>query len=150
MADRPTETRPMRDMLASIDRDIANMPPPVRREERSFAEQQRVADLTGDVLRKAAEDTIIAVTQGLDSIEQSMKQSTTEAETRVAALRKKAEEAMAQLKNWTDDFARQNTELIEKCTALESSINETVQHIIQIGQKPLNGSNSRGDPNENR
>jgi len=137
----------MRDMLANIDRDMANKlvstPPramyePLTSEDRTTVwteEPQRktnVADLTGDVLRKSAEDATQAVMKSVG-----------EAEAKVAALREKAEGAMAQLKEWTEDFARQNTELIEKCIALESSINETVSHIIQIGQKPLGGNGSR-------
>ena len=137
MADRPTETRPMREMLASIDRDMAAMPLPVRKEERSPDEQQRIADLTGDVLRKAVEDAIAAIMGSLEK-----------AEDKLAAQRKQAEKEVADLRAWVDNFARQNTELVERCIAIEQSVTDTVRHIIQIGQKPLNDGNSRGETSE--
>ena len=157
MADRPTETRPMRDMLASIDRDIAAMPLPVRRQERTLDENQRVANLTGEVIRKAAEEASTVIMKLVEEVESRLgslrKQAEldfTSTEDIVSALRNQAESITSQLKTRTDTFAKQNEDLIAKCHALETSINETVNHIIQIAQTPLNGGNSRGDPNETR
>jgi propanediol dehydratase large subunit len=134
MADKLPEVKPMKELLANIDRDMErSFAPPMRKQERTPEEQTRVASLTGEVLRKAAQDASAAVIKSVE-----------ETEAKVATLRKLAEEEMARLDAWTDDFAQQQRELLERCHALEASITETVQHIIAIGQKPL-GSNSKGE-----
>jgi hypothetical protein len=140
MADR--EVKPMRELLANIDKDMErNFKPPTARQQRSPDEQQRVADLTGDVLRKAAEDTSTAVIKAVDEVETmtaAIQRDTEiqmeETHARVAKLRQQAGEAVVQLKTWTDDYARRNTELVQRCHALESMISETVNDILKIGR----------------
>jgi hypothetical protein len=125
------KVKPMKELLSGIDEDMARgFKPPTRRTERTVEEQDRVTSLTGEVLRKAAEDASNAVIKSVE-----------ETETKVAALRKLAEEEMSRLDTWTANFAQQQKELLERCHALEASITQTVQDIIQIGQKPLNGGN---------
>ena len=125
------KVKPITELLSGIDEDIAaGFKPPPRKLERTPEEQDRVTSLTGEVLRKAAGDAATVVIKSVEEIE-----------AQAAALRKLAESEMSRLDTWTANFAQQQKELLERCHALEASITQTVQDIIQIGQRPLNGGN---------
>jgi phosphoenolpyruvate carboxylase len=117
MADKPME-RDLRDVMAKVDEDLRQYVPPKRLpdlpEVEPAAELVAAADGTAETIMRAVE----------------------EVEKKAAHLREMAEHAMASLKEWTDEFARQHAQVINQCETLKRLNEESVERITQIGTKP--------------
>jgi hypothetical protein len=68
-----------------------------------------------------------------------------EVEKKVDALRKNAEHGIKSMKSWTNEFASQLAEIHAHCNTLTSTVNDSVERIMQIGKKP-NDSNGKLAP----
>ena len=69
-----------------------------------------------------------------------------EVEKKVALLRQNAEHGINSMKSWTNEFASQLAEIHEHCNTLTTTVNASVERIVQIGKKP--NTNGRGDSND--
>ena len=88
-------------------------------------EQPEPAAMTGTGLLEIADSAMHTV---MDAVE--------EAEARARKLREQGELCIKHLRAWSTEFANQHMQLLEQCTTLESSINQAVDVIKQIGTKP--------------
>ncbi len=124
------------DLLASVDAGLREMSPRPFAREPAAEPVAEVANLTGDVLRKAASDVADTVLHSLD-----------EADAKLKAQRLNTETVMNNLRTFIDMLAAQNTELVNTCIAVEKTVKDFADRITSIGKTPPN-SNGRGDSNE--
>jgi hypothetical protein len=123
------------DLLASVDAGLREMAPKnfTPAAEPHVEPSSEVADLTGDVLRKAASDFI-----------ETTMRSLAEAEAEQKARRLNTETAMNNLRTFIDMMATQNTEVVNICLAAEKTVKDFAERIMAVGKPPPN-SNGKGD-----
>jgi hypothetical protein len=112
------------EILKRIDKDVSTPAPPRVREEKSFALDTGLLD--------ASETSAKTIMSAIDEVEK-----------KVAALRQNAEHGIKSMQSWTNEFASQLAEIHEHCNTLTTTVNASVERIIQIGKKP--NTNGRGD-----
>lgn len=116
------------EILKRIDKDVSlpagAFDPPRVREEKSFALDTGLLD--------ASETSAKTIMSAIDEVEK-----------KVAALRQNAEHGIKSMQSWTNEFASQLAEIHEHCNTLTTTVNASVERIIQIGKKP--NTNGRGD-----
>ncbi len=123
------------DLLKNVDASMRERPLMHQREP-AAEPMAEVANLTGDVLRKAAADFIDATMRSIEEAEDELK-----------ARRLNTETAMNNLRTFIDTLATQNTEVVNICVAAEKTVQDFVARIMAVGKPPPN-TNGKGDSND--
>ena len=126
--------RSIKELLAAVDTGMREIPMPQR--EPAAQPIAEVANLTGDVLRRAVSNVADTVLQSLD-----------EADGKLKAQRLSTETVLNNLRTFIDMLATQNTEVVNVCIAVEKTVNELADRIMAIGKPPPN-SNGKGDTSD--
>jgi ABC-type transporter Mla subunit MlaD len=115
------------DVLKRLDDDLKHTPPYVREKP----------------LVQFATETFTVV----DSTAQTIMTAVEEVEKKAADLRRNAEHVIKNLKAWANEFEAQRAQLLEQCNKMTTATNESVECVMEIGKKPIDGeAGLRPDP----
>lgn len=112
------------DVLKRLDDDVSKYAPPRIRE----AIVPTVQHLDAGLL-DASDASAKTIMNAIDEVEK-----------KVAALRQNAEHGIKSMKSWTNEFASQLAEIHAHCNTLTTTVNASVERIVQIGKKPIDSN----------
>jgi hypothetical protein len=122
MADKYPEMRDRKitEVLAKLDADVTQYAPPAVRQTLQAAPAEGLLGAT-------------ATTAG------SIKAALEEIDAKSVALHKNAEMGIDKMQQWMNEFANQHAQLLQEMNDLQGRINESVERIVDIGKRPING-----------
>lgn len=109
------------DVLKRLDADVGKYAPPAVRQ----------------FTRAAPAEVLLGAT---DTTAQSIKAALDEIDAKSEALHKNAEVGIEKMQQWMTEFANQHAQLMQEMNDLQGRINESVERIVDIGKRPINGS----------